>query len=292
MSTTTTLPLENIIHRTGANPFSIHYTGIATADNNALYLHCHPEAEFFLLEKGELLFHVENQSFPLHAGDAIFIPPNLIHSAERSRQTPCGFHAIVFSTELPEQFFTSHKQFFAPLYQNRLQCIYPIYSSVPDNRLLLQHLNTMLAYQNTPLETYELAMIGTLLICWQELFNLSFSHINTTPDPEALQVQLQKSLDFILMHFAEPISLTELSNQSGYSEGYFCHSFKSFTGYSPFEYLNRVRIAKSCDLLIQTNQKITDIALQCGFSNISYFNRTFHRLIGHTPSAYRKGIRG
>ncbi len=290
MPITKPLPLEKIIHRTGSNPFSLHQYLLHSGESCALYLHCHPEAELFLLDEGEILFHVENQNYELQAGDGIFIPPNLIHSADRlgDFSVPCSYRAVVFSPELLERFYASHQHFFEPLYQNRLHCIYPIFSSEACNGNLLRHLQQLLSYREAPADTYELALTGSLLNCWQELYNLRFSHLVIPAKAEHLQSNLQRSLDFIHTHYGEALSLTDLASAAGFSEGYFCHAFKTFTGYAPFTYLNRVRIAKSCDLLLETNKKITDIALLCGFNNISYFNRTFVRMIGKKPTEYRK----
>ena len=57
---------------------------------------------------------------------------------------------------------------------------------------------------------------------------------------------------------------------------------------SPFEYLNYIRIIHASKLLKSTKKLITDIASECGFDNISYFNRVFKRIMGITPNAYRK----
>ncbi len=93
---------ENIIHKTGSSPFSLHRTIIEPEQNNALYLHCHPEAELFLLESGTLEFHIENHSFELKPGDGIFIPQGMLHNALRPKDyhNPIKYYAIVFSTDL------------------------------------------------------------------------------------------------------------------------------------------------------------------------------------------------
>ena len=95
-------------------------------------------------------------------------------------------------------------------------------------------------------------------------------------------------MDYMQEHYQEALTLPLLAGISGYSESYYCHNFSSFTGSTPFEYLNRIRIVKACELLNSTDKKITDIASLVGFNNISYFNRTFARIMGFTPSSYRK----
>ena len=58
-------PVENIIHKTGSSPFSIHKTLVGPETENALYFHCHVEAEFFYLERGRLDLYIESECFRL-----------------------------------------------------------------------------------------------------------------------------------------------------------------------------------------------------------------------------------
>lgn len=285
-------PVENIVHRTDTRPFSLHRTCLAPGESCALYLHCHPEAELFYLEKGSLCFYVENRSFHLEAGEGIFIPPNLIHNAvNRSAESvSCCYRAAVFSADMLEKTLPSYCQpYFRSLRTARMDCIYPIFARRPENAALLSLLPSLFHLQGDSLSQWELSFTGLLMLCWQELYNLCFSHVETPSSHRALGAELQNCLDYMQAHFAEPLTLAEFAASAGLSESYFCHSFKKFTGYTPFAYLNRIRIVKSCELLQDSGKKITDIALLCGFNNISYFNRTFYKVMKMTPSAYRKG---
>lgn len=285
-----TLPLENIVHRTSSRPFSLHRTVLSEGENCALYLHCHPEAELFYLEQGKLDFQVENHTYTLNVGDGIFVPPGLIHNAYNlsDGRGSCIYRAVVFSVDMLEKNLPPYCHiYFSSLYKWRMNCIYPITSENPKNMRLLSLLPTIFTFQEMEVERYELALTGTLFLCWQELYNLCFSKLASSPDNPS-HTELQASLDYIQQHFNDQLSLRDLAASSGFSEGYFCRSFKDFTGYTPFEYLNRIRIVKSCELLTRTNKKITEIASLCGFNNISYFNRTFSKMMGITPSGYRK----
>ncbi len=283
------LPLENTIHRTDSRPFSLHRTVLESEEPCALYLHCHPEAELFYLEQGCLNFQIENSTFALTSGEGIFIPPNMIHNAINltAPQDTCVYRAMVFSPDMLEQNLPPYcRTYFSPLKLHTMDCIYPITHKKPENRRLLTLLPTIFAFHEKPLEQCELALVGTLLLCWQELYNLCFFEMNC-PTSNHTHTELQNCLDFIQQHFPEQLSLKDLASAAGFSEGYFCHSFKTYTGYTPFEYLNRIRIVKSCELLIRTDKKITEIATLCGFNNISYFNRTFYKVMNTTPSDYR-----
>lgn len=287
-----TLPVENIIHRTASRPFSLHRTIVSKGENQALYLHCHSEAEIFYLEQGMVEFQIENHSFILQAGEGIFIPPGLIHAAinKTDKTLSCCYQAIVFDPDMLAQNLPSYGQiYFTALRLWRMDCIYPIALNKAENSRLLALLPSIFSLKKPELEQYELSLLGTLFLCWQELYNLCFSRLNTSAseNENLLRREIQKSLDFLQENFSEPITLAELSKRAGFSESYFGHNFKSCTGYSPFEYLNRLRIVKSCELLNRTNKKITEIASLCGFNNISYFNRIFYRIMAISPSGYR-----
>ena len=282
---------ENIIHKTGSSPFSLHHTIIKPDLNNALYLHCHPEAEFFIMEKGKVDFYVEAGHYRLKEGDAVFIPPGMLHNAVRCEgdRKLIKYSAIVFSTEPMERCFPSASSpYFEGLGLHRPECIYTAMSGENKNKKLLSVIREILRYRKKDVTSCELTIQGLLFVCWQELYNLHLSKINSATGDNALSKDLLRSMDYMQMHYAEPLSLKQLSEISGYSESYYCHSFHDYTGATPFEYLNRIRIVKACELLSTTDKKITDIASLVGFNNISYFNRTFTKVMGATPSAYRR----
>jgi len=81
----------------------------------------------------------------------------------------------------------------------------------------------------------------------------------------------------------------DFANQYGYSVAYFSRTFHHLLGVSFREYLCRKRIALAKRLLIeQPNTKIIIIALQCGYKDLSYFNRIFKKKVGMSPGQYKK----
>lgn len=80
----------------------------------------------------------------------------------------------------------------------------------------------------------------------------------------------------------------DLASQYGYSVAYFSRTFHSLLGISFRDYLCRKRIALAKRLLIeQPNTKIAVIALQCGYKDLSYFNRIFKKKVGLSPGKYK-----
>jgi AraC family transcriptional regulator len=91
--------------------------------------------------------------------------------------------------------------------------------------------------------------------------------------------------------FDEDLSLQSLANESGYSRVHFVRMFKAATGYSPHNYLLNLKLERVRELLKNPLMSLIDIALDCGFSSHSHMSRAFHKFVGVTPSAYRRGLR-
>lgn len=93
--------------------------------------------------------------------------------------------------------------------------------------------------------------------------------------------------DYLSIHFLEDLSLDIIAKDLKYSKNHLCKVFKRASGYTINEYINCLRISKAYDLVCCTNNRLTEISAQCGFSSIHYFSRTFHRIVGMTPSLAR-----
>lgn len=284
--------LEPVIHITQARPFSFHHIFIPQGTELVLYLHWHDEVEFLYIEHGETIFYIEEQMYHLKACDAIFIPPNLLHMAKGLNGSDCEFYAVVFSTSfLTDPHFNPHyAKYILPIIHYGLRCPLHLTPSVDWQKGILHYLRNMYDISLGNLEQWELQMHGMLLIIWQLLYNNHLSKIEAPVNISKLVVQLDNAIKFIHSSYHNDIVLRQLAELSYLSEGQFCRKFKHLTGFTPFSYINRYRILKSCERLTDQTKKITEIASSCGFNNISYYNREFIKYMKMTPSAYRKVI--
>lgn len=94
--------------------------------------------------------------------------------------------------------------------------------------------------------------------------------------------------DFTNANYGEKIELKTLADLAGVSRFHFTRAFKVSFGVPPYKYLTNLRLRKAADLLRQTNDPITDIALAVGFSCSSEFARTFKQVIGAAPREFRQ----
>ena len=94
-------------------------------------------------------------------------------------------------------------------------------------------------------------------------------------------------LNYINEHFAEDISINTLATLCDYSEYHFMRFFKKHIGLTCIQYINNLRLEKASILLTSSNMPITDISLDVGFDNLSYFNKLFKRKYKLTPKEFR-----
>ena len=97
-----------------------------------------------------------------------------------------------------------------------------------------------------------------------------------------------ESKNYILNHFAEPLSVDELAFMSGFSTYHYIRKFKEYMGITPHEYLMSVRLGNASYLLKNTVSSITDICYKCGYSSSSAFTTAFKREFGCAPKDYRR----
>ncbi|EMS34911.1 Transcriptional regulator, AraC family [Mariniradius saccharolyticus AK6] len=104
--------------------------------------------------------------------------------------------------------------------------------------------------------------------------------------------RMAQVMSFILAQSHRNVQLQEVADVAIMSKEAFCRFFKERTGKTFTEFLNQIRIQQACQLLLETDLSISQIAFQVGFQNLSYFNRTFRKLGGSTPKEYRIKLLG
>jgi len=103
-----------------------------------------------------------------------------------------------------------------------------------------------------------------------------------------LNSRLDKIMHFINTNYQRKITQEEIAKKIGMTTPAFCRYFKEKTGKSYTFFVNEMRIGYACKLLIEKNLPITQVCFECGFNNISNFNRMFKRQTGFTPGAYQQ----
>jgi two-component system response regulator YesN len=112
--------------------------------------------------------------------------------------------------------------------------------------------------------------------------------VKSPQDRRSVRLVIKKACDYAAKHYMEEISLTQIAAYVGLSVSHFSALFKQHTNESFVHYLNRIRIDKAKELLLEPDLKIYQVAELVGFDTIPYFNRVFKTITGLSPNEYRK----
>ena len=97
-----------------------------------------------------------------------------------------------------------------------------------------------------------------------------------------------QAMGYIGEHYSDPnITVAEIAQSIGISEGHLSHTFKKETDYTLLNYLTRYRIHKAMELLRDCRVKVYEVAQQVGYKDITYFSATFKKVVGISPSEYQ-----
>lgn len=120
---------------------------------------------------------------------------------------------------------------------------------------------------------------------------LIIQSLQELPGIEAKNTVIKKAKEYIACNYSiENFSLQELANYVGLSKNYFSGAFKIYEGETVWEYLTKIRINKSMELLKSTNYTIFEISQKVGYKSEYHFYRLFKKMVGMTPQQFRKKV--
>lgn len=126
-----------------------------------------------------------------------------------------------------------------------------------------------------------------------QLLSIFAQHISMLSNQIAVRQENQeppviaRARAYIEAHQGEDISLGQVARAVNTSTFYFCKIFKKGTGLNFTEFVSRVRIERSKNLLLNPNLRVSEIAYEVGFQSLTHFNRVFKKIVGTAPTEYR-----
>ena len=130
-----------------------------------------------------------------------------------------------------------------------------------------------------------LDLMGELARC-TDMRSLSTVQLQSFEDDASL-AQISGIVDWVTEHSAEQFAMAEVCARVGMSESKFSRYFRRATGNTFTDFVNRLRINRACQLLMETDRYITNVCYDVGFNNVANFNRRFLQLKGMTPKEFR-----
>lgn len=254
------------------------------------YLHFHNYMEIGYCYEGTGTLTLGKKNYRFNGGEFTVIPQNYPHTTNSDDDTVSRWEYLFVDAEGILQEICGHN----PIRQERMsrrlnsRALFLKEKDYPSlggevRRILDIMRNTEEFYQE------EAAGLLTALLAAVARKNQETSEKEENGLEESkFSVMIAQTLQYIGAHYAEPIKVKELASMSHISETHFRRIFSSYMNMSPLEYINQVRIRMACEHLKRTDEPIAEIAVKCGFSTNSTFNRNFKQLLGVTPMEWRK----
>lgn len=246
--------------------------------------HQHPEFEIILFLEGEGNAFVGNHVGNFSKGDIYFLGSNLPHTFQKSHPElitsavvvqfldDCWGNGLLNIPEAREIRTIMEKA------GRGLKISSPCLSIISP---IIQQLETSRGFER-------------IILLWQCLREMALDHshesLSTKKMSEASgkqQERIDKIFQYTIDHYAEGITLDEISAYAGLSVPAFCQYFRKCTKKTYIEFLNEVRIGKACQQLIDTSKPITEIAYECGYNTLANFNKQFLKLKVMQPREFR-----
>ncbi len=274
------------------NPDESFFIGIFQDHIEQTAWHYHQEFELSFITEGSGKRIVGDSVESFHPGDLIFIGPRIPHvwiSGEMARTQHSGRTLesvyLLFNQDILPQELIS-----LPEFKDVKRAI-----KLSERGMLIQE-DTLNQVSKIMLQLPYQDRMKRLMLFYEILhiignsqsFTLLASEAYVKSKFETSNTRVNNIHEFLMNNYREEINLEEIAELVHLAPASVCRFFKSATGQTIFNYLNKIKVDYACNLLMNTDLNIVDISYDCGFNNLSHFNKQFKQITGKTPSQYRK----
>ncbi len=258
-------------------PITVYKTKISENILGYIDWHWHEELQFY------------GDSIILSEGEGIFINARQLHQAKNYRESDCSYISVVFNSDFISSFAGSiiNIKYIQPYIDNSRINYCILKNDIEWKSVILNNILKIYEEYNKNEIGFELQIFILLIEVWNILIK---SYFVSFPNDNARNnsVHIKKIISYICDHYMEKIELNDLAKEVNLSKSTCCREFKKYMNCTIFEYIINYRLVASSNLLITTNNSISDIAYQCGFGSTSYFIEKFKMKTGVSPSIYRR----
>lgn len=242
-------------------------------------MHWHDRVELLYVTSGNLQVHLDDRQAEVLAGQVAVIGPRMLHCGFAG-EAGVKFHTIMFDLEKFYNQTVASEKYLAGFFRNEV-CFQP----VAENKYVIEQVRQLVDILTAEEESNPLTAVGLVYSIIGSLYRFCTESIKPI---QKISENFRNILEYINEHFAEDISTQNLSLRFGYNETYFCRRFKSVTGITLMRYIQILRMELAQKLLKNTEKSIAEIALECGFTDISYFSNCFKKQVGLSPKEFRR----
>ena len=278
---------ENKPHGTKENPFSTYHIR-NEGRSFQIPVHWHDELEIIYVKSGCLTVSISGESYIGNAGDVFVVSPGNLHLMGAQTGT-VDYFTFLFPLKYIS-FRTDdmlNDKLLEPLNSGQLMISPRVRGTAKE---LCEQLIAIYVAKNNESESKITAQIKTKIILLQfilEMWKQGFVIENDTSGRNMVEKEM---VSYVQQNFTGKISLKEFGEQFHLSEKYISRYFKEHFHIALSQYVTYLRLEHAKQLLQDTDIPITEVAMQSGYQNVSYFIRSFKKAYGVSPLKYKKGI--
>ena len=276
----------------GQQGYEAHYQVSETFEESQF--HCHDYYEFYIHMRGGEFMGVDNQLFTLKPNQVFIFPPfsmhglsctNEMHNYERAylNLSPEVLRVLSCGQSDLDQFFRSHTADGVCTYQlsdeDALQYV-----------AWIRRIRENQERQGGEIDPFHRFQNYTLMMNIMNLLGRTMRHTDPVEGEPFGNTIIQEILAYINNHYTQPIRIENLARSFGVSVSYLSHEFVRFTNRSVYDYVLYRRVMLARQQMMGT-ASLNEIAYQCGFNDYSNFLRSFSKIVGMSPSQYRKQLK-
>ena len=279
---------EPITHGSTEYPFALYRIRKSNYPFS-IPLHWHDEVELIYIEKGHLHLTIDKTSYIGTPGSIFFVNSQEIHEMSVTDLNTI-YYTILFplSSLIFQTQDNCNLSFLLPLAERTMQFT----TDLSKSKVHATYENKIKELISIYYEKNVAYQLGTKS-CLLSLIYLLYSFSDIKPSKKDLTYSKlhREILYYINENYRESIYLDELAEHFHMAPKYFSRYFKNVFHTTLTEYITQLRLEKAMELLNNSDLSITEIALQCGFSSCSYFNKRFKHSFGKSPKNYLEHIK-
>ena len=276
---------ENKPHGTKDDPFSTYH--IENAGRSfQIPVHWHDEFEIIYVRSGFLTVSISGESYIGKTGEAFVVSPGNLHLMG-SQSGTVDYYTFLFPLKYIS-FRTDDmldEKLLEPLNSGHLMICPRVKDTAKE---LCEQLIEIYEAKNDESESKITTQVRTKIILLQfilEMWKKGFVIENDTSGRNTVEKEM---VSYIQQNFIGKISLREFGEQFHLSEKYISRYFKEHFHITLSQYVTYLRLEHAKQLLQDTDIPVTDVAMQSGYQNVSYFIRSFQKAYAVSPLKYRK----
>lgn len=264
-------------HYEGQHDVEHDYYTIGLNTDFSFPLHMHRCFEITMVLEGQMNMRCGTKDYILQKGDMIFAGSNCIHNQQSVEHNRC--YICIFSPDLVaavSPMFTKHS-LKSPVLRNANEIGLKMFEVLYEN------------FEKKKRGEENLAAVKGALYTLTGLFydQLDLSSDSVYADQRVL---LGKVFDYVGKNMDKPCTLGDLAVELKYTPVYLSRFFHQNTAMPYHEYVRMVKMNHACYLLRNTRQSVLEVAIHCGYTSLSGFNRVFKKSMGQNPTEYRASM--